>query len=100
MSKCIDHPRMVFKGTLTYEGHSVTFDIKDDYVEVTNRKEAMISVKKVDTDKAILRLTTEGWTLADDQAVNLTKAQCDEVLQNYVQMEGVKPSELKAIKDN
>ena len=53
MNKCIDHPRMVFKGTLTYEGHSVTFDIKDDYVEVTNRKEAMISVKKVDTDKAI-----------------------------------------------
>ena len=51
MNKCIDHPRMVFKGTLTYEGHSVTFDIKDDYVEVTNRKEAMISVKKVDTDK-------------------------------------------------
>jgi len=53
-----------------------------------------------DTRYRILRLTTEGWTLADDQAVNLTKAQCDEVLQNYVQMEGVKPSELKAIKDN
>ena len=33
----VDHPRMVFKkGTLHYEGHSVTFDIKDDYVEVMN----------------------------------------------------------------
>tara|TARA_B100000927_G_scaffold278233_1_gene260706 strand:+ start:472 stop:648 length:177 start_codon:yes stop_codon:yes gene_type:complete len=44
---------MVFKGTLTNEGHSVTFNILDDYVEVTDSKGAMISVKKMDTDKAI-----------------------------------------------
>ena len=53
MNKCIDHPRMVFKGTLTHEGHSVTFNILDDYVEVTESNGAMISVKKMDTDDAI-----------------------------------------------
>ena len=51
------------------------------------------------TTYRILRLTTEGWTLADDQAVNLSKEQCDAVLQNYVQMEGVNPSELREIKE-
>tara|TARA_Y100001937_G_C7101240_1_gene322637 strand:- start:877 stop:1053 length:177 start_codon:yes stop_codon:yes gene_type:complete len=44
---------MVFKGTLTNEGHSVTFNILDDYVEVTESNGAMISVKKMDTDDAI-----------------------------------------------
>ena len=53
MSKCVDHPRMVFKGTLSNEGHSVTFNILDDYVEVTESNGAMISVKKMDTDDAI-----------------------------------------------
>ena len=53
MNKCIDHPRMVFKGTLHNEGHSVTFNILDDYVEVTESNGAMISVKKMDTDDAI-----------------------------------------------
>lgn len=53
MSKCLDHPRMVFKGTLHHEGHSVTFNIEDDYVEVTNSRGAMISVSKMDIDKAI-----------------------------------------------
>ena len=53
MSKCIDHPKMVFKGTLHHEGHSVTFNIEDDYVEVTNSRGAMISVSKMDIDKAI-----------------------------------------------
>ena len=51
------------------------------------------------TTYRILRLTTEGWTLADDQAVNLSKEQCDAILQNFVQMEGVKPSELRAIRE-
>ncbi len=51
------------------------------------------------TTYRILRLTTEGWTLADDQAVNLSKERCDAILQNYVQMEGVNPSELRAIKE-
>ena len=51
--KCQDYPNMVFKGTLHYEGHSVTFNIFDDYVEVTNTNGAMISVSKMDIDKAI-----------------------------------------------
>ena len=54
MSKCIDHPRMVFKGTLHYEGHSVTFDIKDDYVEVMNDNGlGEITNSQMDIDKAI-----------------------------------------------
>ena len=52
------------------------------------------------TTYRILRLTTEGWTLADDQAVNLSKEQCDAILQNLVEMEGVPPHQLKAIRDN
>ena len=47
-----------------------------------------------------LRFTTEGWTLADEQAVNLTKEQCDQVLNNLVQMEGINPNTLKAVRDN
>ena len=35
------------------QGHSVSFNILDDYVEVTNQKNAMISVSKMDTDRAI-----------------------------------------------
>ena len=51
--KCQDYPNMVFKGTLHYEGHSVTFNVFDDYVEVTNVKNAMVSVNKMDIDRAI-----------------------------------------------
>ena len=51
--KCQGYPNMVFKWTLHNEGHSVTFNIEDDYVEVTNTNGAMISVKKIDIDKAI-----------------------------------------------
>ena len=47
-----------------------------------------------------MRLTTEGWTLVDSTAQNLTKAQCDEVLNTLVQMEGINPSSLKAVRDN
>ena len=52
------------------------------------------------TTYRILRLTTEGWTLADDQAVNLSKEQCDAILRNLVEYEGVPPHQLKAVKDN
>lgn len=45
----------------------------------------------------VLRLVTTGWELADERAQNLTKAQCDEVLSNFVQMEGVNPSNLRAV---
>ena len=53
MNKCQDYPNMVFKGILTNEGHSVNFNIFDNYVEITNTNGAMISVSKVDTDNAI-----------------------------------------------
>ena len=59
----------------------------------------MTTPQPENTTYRILRLTTEGWTLADDQAVNLSKEQCDAILQNFVQMEGVKPSELRAIRE-
>ena len=49
----------------------------------------------------VLRLTTEGWTDFDSQtAVNLTKEQCDQVLYNLVQLEGIDFRELKAVRDN
>ena len=51
--KCQGYPNMVFKGTLHNEGHSVTFNILDNYVEITDTNGAMISVKKIDTDNAI-----------------------------------------------
>ena len=50
--KCREHPNMVFKGTLHNEGHSVTFNIEDDYVEITNTNGAMISVSKIEIDDA------------------------------------------------
>ena len=53
MNKCQDHPYMVFKGTLHNEGHSVNFNIEDDYVEITDTNGAMISVSKKDIDTAI-----------------------------------------------
>ena len=53
-----------------------------------------------DTTYKVLRLTTEGWTLVDDQAVNLTKQQCDQVLHNLVHYEGIDFRELKAVRDN
>ena len=51
--KCQGYPNMVFKVTLHNEGHSVTFNILDNYVEITDTNGAMISVKKMDTDNAI-----------------------------------------------
>ena len=48
----------------------------------------------------VLRLTTEGWTDFDTvNAVNLTKQQCDQVIQNLI-ADGVNPREIKAVKDN
>ena len=60
----------------------------------------MTTPQPENTTYRILRLTTEGWTLADDQAINLTKEKCDAILQNLVEMEGVPPHQLKAVKDN
>ena len=47
-----------------------------------------------------LRLTTEGYTEVDSlNAVKLTKAQCDQVIQNLI-ADGVNPREIKAVRDN
>ena len=48
----------------------------------------------------VLRLTTEGYTEVDlINAVNLTKTQCDQVIQNLIN-DGVNPREIRAIRDN
>ena len=52
------------------------------------------------TTYKVLRLTTEGWTELDPlMAVNLTKEQCDAVLQNCIN-DGIDYRELKAVRDN
>ena len=52
------------------------------------------------TTYKVLRLTTEGYTEVDSlNAVKLTKAQCDQVIQNLI-ADGVNPSEIRAVKDN
>ena len=60
----------------------------------------MTTPKPEDTTYKVLRLTTEGWTDADPlMAVNLTKQQCDQGIQNII-ADGVNPREIKAVKDN
>ena len=52
------------------------------------------------TTYKVLRLTTEGYTEVDSvNAVHLTKAQCDAVIQNLI-ADGVNPREIRAVKDN
>ena len=53
-----------------------------------------------ETRYKVLRFVTTGWELADDKAQNLTKEQCDEVLRNLVQMEGIEPNSLKAVNND
>ena len=53
MSKCIDHPRMVFKGTLYYEGHGVHFDIKDDVVEIRENSMTDYSVNVLGNEQIL-----------------------------------------------
>ena len=49
----------------------------------------------------VLRLTTEGLTDFDSQtAFNLTKSQCDQVLKNLTQLEGIDFRDLNAVRDN
>ena len=60
----------------------------------------MTTPKPEDTTYKVLRLTTEGYTEVDSiNAVRLTKAQCDQVIQNLI-ADGVNPREIKAVKDN
>ena len=42
----------------------------------------------------ILELATQGWSLIDKKAQNLTRPQCDEKLQEYVN-NGIAPNRLK-----
>ena len=52
------------------------------------------------TTYKVLRLTTEGYTEVDNiNAGKLTKAQCDQVIQNLI-ADGVNPREIKAVRDN
>ena len=52
------------------------------------------------TTYKVLRLTTEGFTEVDSvNAVHLTKAQCDQVIQNLI-ADGVDYREIKAVRDN
>ena len=61
----------------------------------------MTTPKPDDTTYKVLRLTTEGYTEVDNiNAVKLTKAQCDQVLKNLTQLEGIEFRELKAVRDN
>tara|TARA_B100000287_G_scaffold27746_1_gene26294 strand:+ start:182 stop:385 length:204 start_codon:yes stop_codon:yes gene_type:complete len=46
----------------------------------------------------IEELTTEGWTLIDNNAVNLTKEECDVLLNRYLQS-GVTANRLRAVYD-
>ena len=60
----------------------------------------MTTPQPENTTYKVLRLTTEGWTDADPlMAVNLTKEQCDQVIQNLI-ADGVNPREIRAVKDN
>ena len=44
----------------------------------------------------IEELTTEGWTLLDDKAVQLTKSQCDVMLEQFMAA-GVNASRMRAV---
>ena len=60
----------------------------------------MTTPQPENTTYKVLRLTTEGYTEVDSvNAVNLTKAQCDAVIQNLI-ADGVNPREIRAVRDN
>tara|TARA_Y100001963_G_scaffold84154_1_gene116687 strand:+ start:237 stop:425 length:189 start_codon:yes stop_codon:yes gene_type:complete len=46
----------------------------------------------------IEELTTEGWTLIENKATNLTKETCDSLLQSYMEG-GVNPNRMRAVPD-
>lgn len=60
----------------------------------------LMTTPNPNTTYKVLRQTTEGWTLVDENAQNLTKEQCDQVLNTLVQMEGIAPHALRAVKEN
>ena len=44
----------------------------------------------------ILTFNTNGWNLVEDYSTNLTKEQCDSMLQEFI-AEGYNPNKLKAV---
>ena len=66
------------------------------------RKQIFLNTRTMTTEPTykVLRLTTEGYTEVDNlNAVNLTKTQCDQVIQNLI-ADGVNPREIRAVRDN
>tara|TARA_Y100001963_G_scaffold151875_1_gene235565 strand:+ start:196 stop:429 length:234 start_codon:yes stop_codon:yes gene_type:complete len=43
----------------------------------------------------ILELATQGWSLIDKKAQNLTRVECDKKLQEYINIAGIAPERLK-----
>ena len=46
----------------------------------------------------ILHQATNGWYLFRENTTNLTKDQCDQMLNNFVNIEGINPNDLRAVK--
>ena len=46
----------------------------------------------------ILELSTQGWTLVDTDAQNLTRSECDKRLKQILEVTGVAPDRLKVAK--
>jgi len=47
----------------------------------------------------LLERSTQGWTLINEQAVNLTREECDQLIQHYLSL-GYSPRSLTAVVDN
>ena len=60
----------------------------------------MTTPQPENTTYKVMRLTTEGWTLVDSTAQNLTKEQCDLALKELVESEGIDPRQLSAVYDS
>ena len=48
----------------------------------------------------ILELSTQGWTLVDNDAQNLTRSECDKRLKQILEVTGVAPDRLKVAAQN
>ena len=60
--KCQEYPNMVFKGVLTYEGHTIVFDdITDDDVMIIDKMGEGQFVSKVNIDEGQLKNKENYW---------------------------------------
>ena len=48
----------------------------------------------------ILELATQGWSLIDKKAQNLTRAECDKKLREFIDISGIAPDRLKVAAQN